>query len=503
MTLTAQLDSVLKSQRRGALGRHQTLTGIDYIEVRQVSPSRWDLLVHFVPAAPEVPGKQTVPLGITPDHITILGRSGTADATIQVVSVQYPEDGGSVLTITVEATTDRKAVGSATDFPTYTLALVNVSGVDRFFSSASFTFDVSAPSDFHPGPTEVEEPGFVPLTQIDYLAKDYESFRKLILDRMSVRSPQWTERNPTDLGIALVELLAYAGDYLSYYQDAVATEAYIGTARQRVSIARHARLLDYYMHQGCNARVWAQVQVAAGLTLEAGTPLLTSVGGQLPRIPTPLYEPALQQRPTVFETMHSIELFETHNQISFYTWGAAEYLLPKGTTRAALRGHFPDLKVGDVLIFEEAIGRATGSPGDADGQKRHPVRIDAPPVPGIDPLHDDAAITEIEWSDEDALPFDLQVSTYLGDAILQDISVARGNIVLADHGRTLGQEQLPPVPESGRYRLQLERNQLTQRVPYRAEETMSRGARYALLQQPQDALRHPLGCGPRCKLRLA
>src|SRR4029077_7562637 len=82
--------------------------------------------------------------------------------------------------------------------------------------------------------------------EIDYLAKDYASFRQLMLDRISVLSPQWKERNPADIGIALVELLAYAGDYLSYRQDAVATEAYLGTARRRVSVRRHARLVDYH-----------------------------------------------------------------------------------------------------------------------------------------------------------------------------------------------------------------------------------------------------------------
>ena len=66
--------------------------------------------------------------------------------------------------------------------------------------------------------------------------------------------PDWRERNPADLGVALVELLAYVGDHLSYRQDAVATEAYLGTARRRVSVRRHARLVDYRMHDGCNAR---------------------------------------------------------------------------------------------------------------------------------------------------------------------------------------------------------------------------------------------------------
>ncbi len=59
---------------------------------------------------------------------------------------------------------------------------------------------------------------------------------------------------PTSL-VTLVELLAYAGDPLSYFQDAVATEAYLGTARRRASVRRHARLVDYPMHDGASARV--------------------------------------------------------------------------------------------------------------------------------------------------------------------------------------------------------------------------------------------------------
>ena len=88
-----------------------------------------------------------------------------------------------------------------------------------------------------------------------------------MLDRMSALMPQWRERNPADLGVALVEVLAYVGDYLSYQQDAVATEAYLGTARRRVSVRRHARLVDYSMHDGCNARAWVQVQVNADVPL--------------------------------------------------------------------------------------------------------------------------------------------------------------------------------------------------------------------------------------------
>src|SRR6185436_19261624 len=103
---------------------------------------------------------------------------------------------------------------------------------------------------------------------INYLARDYASFRQLILDRLAVIMPDWRERHVPDIGVMLVEVLAYVADYLSYYQDAVATEAYLDTARQRISVRRHARLVDYVLHEGCNARAWVFVQVSSDLPLE-------------------------------------------------------------------------------------------------------------------------------------------------------------------------------------------------------------------------------------------
>ena len=108
--------------------------------------------------------------------------------------------------------------------------------------------------------TQAETPA-----EINYLAKDYASFRQLILDRLALVMPDWKERHVPDIGIALVEVLAYVGDHLSYYQDAVATEAYLDTARKRISVRRHARLVDYPMHEGCNARAWVCVDTKSDL----------------------------------------------------------------------------------------------------------------------------------------------------------------------------------------------------------------------------------------------
>ena len=96
------------------------------------------------------------------------------------------------------------------------------------------------------------------------MAKDYASFRRLMLDRLAVIMPEWKERNPADMSVMLVELLAYVGDHVSYFQDAVATEAYLGTARKRVSVKRHARLMNYLMHEGCNSRAWIFIGLSEG-----------------------------------------------------------------------------------------------------------------------------------------------------------------------------------------------------------------------------------------------
>src|SRR4029079_5856915 len=119
--------------------------------------------------------------------------------------------------------------------------------------------------------------------EIDYLAKDYASFRQEMLDDLAAWLPDLVNDSVAEQNVALVELLAFAGDYLSYYQDAVGTEAYLGTARRRVSVDRHAQLLDYWITEGTNARVWVAIDLAAdapaGAVLPAGTALLTGAPG--------------------------------------------------------------------------------------------------------------------------------------------------------------------------------------------------------------------------------
>jgi len=464
------------TQRRRAVRAHRDdqgnpdLNGIDYIEVSE--HDQRILNVHFMDKAPE---------DITVKNVRIDG--GRRIRNIKVIKVELCAPDDPEQADCMQITVDR-----AGDFSTYTLCLVEVDdqghptgktlhGFDVRYTCMDFSFKANCPSDLDCQPVDTCPPGVLVEPEISYLAKDYQSFRQLILDRLALIMPDWQERHVPDIGITLVEILAYVGDYLSYYQDAVATEAYLGTARQRISVRRHVRLVDYQMHEGCNTRAWLFVETLA--ETNAAVPLnpqdvyfITGQNDALPVSSTMLTDVDLQGIPSsdyeVFEPLledlqQPIQLYAAHNEIHFYTWDEQECCLPRGATTATLRDEFvtePErklhLKVGDVLIFEEVLGPKTGNAADADPTHRRAVRLTRV-EPVLDTLHDPhIPVVEIEWGIEDALPFPLCLSTIgppytFGSppqepcTLLTNISVARGNVILVDYGKTV-LEDLEPVP---------------------------------------------------------
>jgi len=457
--------------RRNVLETQSLYNGIDFLEVVDNpndpnSVRQHTLMVHFV-------------------HDLTAGQLGLANVridggeriqNIQIVQVQEegfasPLGNANVLSVQVQ---------QPGDFSTYTLRLVDSNddtkqppNFDPVLSSIAFSFKVACPSDFDCQQPRACPPQPPAPVDISYLAKDYASFRQLMLDRMAKIMPKWQETSPADLGIVLIELLSYLGDYLSYQQDAVATEAYLDTARRRTSVRRIVRLVGYPMHDGCNARTWVhfdarsdihgQVVLTPRSTLSA-TKLLTKIAGQSAQNPIlvnsgPAFQAAIAQNPQVFELAESITLFAEHNEMSFYTWGSKQCCLPKGSTQAWLNGNFSNLQVGDILIFKEAMGPNTGVAEDADPSHRWAVRLtgvtySSDPIGGLFdaiPNNNPVAVTGIEWGADDALPFPVCISNLitLSDGSSQyfvDISVALGNNGLADDGDTIEDEALCPVP---------------------------------------------------------
>jgi hypothetical protein len=467
MSLCCQQDD-----RRDAVRRVKGLNGLDYIEV---SNDQLTLTAFFLGKLPpelseEKPGLEK--------FLRLEGGQRVTD--IQITGVEPVVDPDPEKDDQLVITLDKYG-----DFSTYTLSLAGVKDIDPRYDHVDFNFKINCPSDLDCAPVCKCEPQTLTEPEINYLAKDYASFRQLILDRLALLVPDWNERHVPDLGIALVELLAYTGDYLSYFQDAVATEAYLDTARQRISVRRHARLVDYRLHEGCNARAWVCVQTDSDFALDPrDVSFITDIDDprlagkiilnwdDVSNVPASAYE--------VFEVMllesgAQIQFYAVHSEIHFYTWGEKECCLERGSTSATLVDDWVKkepspqpsdqaepkatasqssrerklrfLKPGDVLIFEEVLGPITGNPADADQSRRHAVRL-TKVTPGEDALYKQPVV-EIEWAAEDALPFPFCISA-IGEApeckYLENISVARGNVALVDHGRTVGPEDLGEVP---------------------------------------------------------
>ena len=502
--------------RRIALKGHPTLNGIDFLEVVDnitdpIEERQTTLIVHFI--NPLAPGSLQL------SNIAIEGGERIDD--VEVIEIHYGLASPPFSPIQSPPTDDVVKilvvkVDRAGDFSTYTLRLVDDGkhadppiGFDPILSSVEFSFKVLCPNEFDCKDDCSCTTAIDSAPEINYLAKDYASLRQLMLDRMALLVPEWRERNPADIGIVLIELLAYAGDYLSYRQDAIATEAYMGTARRRTSLRRHARLVDYFMHDGCNARTWLHIELNQGfgnveLKTEHNnekTKVLTK-GRNLPtifRADEKNFEVALEQSLKIFELLHDITLDSRHNEMQFYTWLQDECCLPVGAVSATLDGHFPGLKAGDVLILVEIAGPVTGIAGDADPLHRHAVMLTSVEM-SADPLgnvlqspgdYNERPVTKITWHNEDALPFPLCISSTSGSGKPVKVSLAYGNNVLVDHGFTIS-EALPAVPKTddesplniiepsacscekptleaipSRYRPSLKSRPLTQAAPYK------------------------------------
>jgi Baseplate J-like protein len=441
-----------QKNRRSLVLEHATLNGIDYLEVctsGEDSACGKQLMLFLLKPA------TNVTLG--PQQVRITGGASST-AQITVASVTPPTaQNPNLFVINLD---------ESGDFSTYTLALIAVPdtwqpppNIDPVLSRVSFSFKAGCPSNSDCLPTNCCPPDVIAPPDINYLARDYDSFRQTMLDRLAVLVPGWDESHVPDNGIALLEAMAYAADHVSYQQDAIGTEAYLRTARSRISARRHARLVDYTVNEGSNARAWLYFRTLQDdVLVPQGTAVYPLVPGLPPVIaPNPpsatlnlLQAPGLE-----FLTLLSSTLWLEQNKICFYTWSDTNCCVPPGAVEATFKGTLTSLAAGSYLIFEEVKGPDTGEPGDANPDNRWAVRltdVNYLSYTGDDVLRDPLTnhpITYVRWGTADALPFPLCVSSTASGQNppqqLTDVSVAHGNVIPADHGSWVYGEQLPVV----------------------------------------------------------
>ncbi|HVN06241.1 MAG TPA: putative baseplate assembly protein [Bryobacteraceae bacterium] len=151
------------------------------------------------------------------------------------------------------------------------------------------------------------------LATIAYRIGTFTSFRQAMLDEVPDPALLGTAPNPFlnwrpgadgDYHTLFIEFWAYLADILTFYQERIANEAYLGTASQRDSALRLVELIAYRPGPGAAASGVASFAVAPGkvITIPAGF----RIGSK----------PAPGQTPAVFETSAAITARAEHNAIA-------------------------------------------------------------------------------------------------------------------------------------------------------------------------------------------
>ncbi|MFN3324545.1 MAG: baseplate J/gp47 family protein [Bryobacteraceae bacterium] len=357
-------------------------------------------------------------------------RAGSGCGEVQVRQVQAG----------VAPDTLRLRVRPIGDYSTYTLD-VRFDGIDPLFSEIDFKF---RPGCFNlncappaaagqPRPTE---------PVIDYLARDYDSFKHVLINAMRERVPGWEPTSEADLDQVLIDLIAAQADELCDFQDRVMNEAHLGRVRKRVSLARHARLMDYHIHQGNQATTWLALKVSIPDTVvPAGFGVWTG-----PHFNDP--------GAIAFATAEPRRCLRVLNELRLYSWDGVVTALEAGSTEADLALPAPlnpaveadadtlvDIFRGGEfqrLLIEEKRNPETGAESGIDYSARHLVHL----LAGSDAAEkrfDPMAgrwLVRIRWRPEDRTRRRFCfIASCPGSPVVEGISAFHGNLVEASHGR--------------------------------------------------------------------
>lgn len=334
------------------------------------------------------------------------------------------------------------------DYSTYTLTVDYQDGgeqkIDPVFSKIDFKFrpgcfniDCAPARETFPAPKK--EP------VIDYLAKDYDSFKHTMITAMMERVPGWQATSEADLDQVLIDLFSAAADELSDFQDRVMNEAYLGTARKRVSTARHARLMDYHIHQGNQASTWLALEIAdvPAFHLPPGFLVWTGTGAEDNE------ENKIEPGSVVFMSREEHYLDHLLNHMGLYTWSDSVPALKAGSVSADLKisdGNETDTKTVKALIhdgtlthllIQEELNPGTGKTAGVDPGKGQVLELLAgkDDVKALEDPFTNLWCLRVAWKKSDKLKHNYCFTVDCPDGKEENISFFNGNLVRVYHGK--------------------------------------------------------------------
>lgn len=178
---------------------------------------------------------------------------------------------------------------------------------------------------------------------------DHGAFLESLLTE-TVRAPQLDGlkvREGDDFTIGLLDAWAVTLDVLTFYQERIANEAYLGTATERRSILELARTIGYELAPGvaAEAHLAFGLEMAGGQAGAPGTPeaMLLEAGLAAQSIPEP------GQSPATYETVEPIEARAAWNSVGARL--TQDQPLGTGTTGIWLAGIEAGLHRGDQILL--------------------------------------------------------------------------------------------------------------------------------------------------------
>jgi len=199
--------------------------------------------------------------------------------------------------------------------------------------------------------SEVNPPGLSALT---YRAGTYATFLETMLARLT-GVPGLTTRDPADPSIALLDAWAVVADVLTFYQERIANEGYLPTARERRSVLELARLIGYRLRPGVAASVRLAFTVANGFN------------GSIPAGTRAQSIPGTGESPQFFETSTALDARDVWNALT-PRFARPQVITPASPPNADRPKHVADVTptAADVIdtVYLDGITSAL-RPGDA------------------------------------------------------------------------------------------------------------------------------------------
>jgi len=198
------------------------------------------------------------------------------------------------------------------------------------------------------------------LSTISYRIGGWPEFRESLHSALSssefAKLDELRTRDPDDFTIGLIDAFACAADVLTFYQERIANESYLGTARERVSLQEMGRLIGYRLRPG----VAAETSLAFTFETPPSPPaaakpepgmFVTGVPSQVTVAPGLAVRsvPAPGEAPQVFETVETLTARPAWNAMQ--PWMSDVGRPKRGDTSTFLRGVTTGLKPGDALLI--------------------------------------------------------------------------------------------------------------------------------------------------------